>query len=160
MVVTPSLRKGKSRFSGDFIRHRACRRRAPRPGNLAAMGCPHASRDGSPVTSRSSAPGCRRPGSSRSMIRKGRNSRNPISNARLSSEIMKAGTRMRSDMSSGRSGRGWRARSRKSCRSFRTFFIRRLAIPSAPTAKPLGWRWLFSRFPLYWRKVRIASCPA
>jgi len=37
----------------------------------------------------------------RSMIRNGRNKRKPISNPRLSSEIMKAGTRMRSDISAG-----------------------------------------------------------
>src|SRR5437868_13965288 len=42
----------------------------------------------------------------RAMIRKGRNSRNPISNARFSSEIMKAGTRMRSDIASGPDGGG------------------------------------------------------
>ena len=38
----------------------------------------------------------------RSMMRNGRNSRKPISKARFSSEIMKAGTRMRSDISLGR----------------------------------------------------------
>ena len=37
----------------------------------------------------------------RSMIRNGRNYREPISKARLSSEIMKAGTRTRMDTSSG-----------------------------------------------------------
>jgi len=42
----------------------------------------------------------------RSMIRNGRNNKNPISNARLSSEIMNEGTSTRSDMSSGFSGAG------------------------------------------------------
>jgi hypothetical protein len=40
----------------------------------------------------------------RSMIRNGRKRRNPISKACLSSEIMKAGTKMRSDRSSGFAG--------------------------------------------------------
>ena len=59
----------------------------------------------------------------RSMIRKGRNRRKPISKARFSSEIMKAGTRMRSDMSSGVAGGGSPERSMNSFKSFsRTFF--------------------------------------
>ena len=40
----------------------------------------------------------------RSIIRNGRNRGKPISNARLSSEIMKAGTRTRSERSSGFAG--------------------------------------------------------
>src|ERR1700744_4374232 len=59
----------------------------------------------------------------RSMIRKGRNSRKPISKARFNSEIMKAGTRIRSDMSSGVAGGASPDRSMNSFRSFsRTFF--------------------------------------
>jgi hypothetical protein len=57
-------------------------------------------------------------GTTRSMMRKGRNSRKPISKARLSSEIMNAGTRMRSDSSSGVAGRGSRERSENRARSF------------------------------------------
>ncbi len=63
----------------------------------------------------------------RSMIRNGRNSRKPISKARFSSEIMNAGTRMRSDISSGVAGGGSPERSMNSLRSFsRTFFCMKL----------------------------------
>ncbi len=63
----------------------------------------------------------------RSMMRNGRNSRKPISKARLSSEIMKAGTRMRSDSASGVAGGGCFAMSKNSARSFsRTFFSMKL----------------------------------
>jgi hypothetical protein len=59
----------------------------------------------------------------RSMIRNGKNNRKPISKARLSSEIMKAGTRMRIDKSSGLSGAFSPDISTNNCRSFsRTFF--------------------------------------
>src|SRR4030088_820366 len=59
----------------------------------------------------------------RSMIKNGRNSRKPISKARFNSEIMKAGTRIRSDISSGVAGGGSPDRSHNSLRSFsRTFF--------------------------------------
>ena len=59
----------------------------------------------------------------RSMIKNGRNSRKPISKARFSSEIMKAGTRIRSDISSGVAGGGSPDRSMNSFKSFsRTFF--------------------------------------
>jgi hypothetical protein len=59
----------------------------------------------------------------RSMIRKGRNNRKPISKARLSSDIMKAGTRTRIDRSSGFCGAFSPDMSTNSFRSFsRTFF--------------------------------------
>jgi hypothetical protein len=59
----------------------------------------------------------------RSMIKNGKKRRKPISKARLSSEIMNAGTRMRSDRSSGFAGSASFAMSEKSLRSFsRTFF--------------------------------------
>src|SRR6476661_5751233 len=59
----------------------------------------------------------------RSMIRNGRNSRKPISKARLSSEIMKAGTSTRSDRSSGLAGAASFDMSTNNFKSFsRTFF--------------------------------------
>jgi hypothetical protein len=58
-----------------------------------------------------------------SMMTNGRNSRKPISKARRSSEIMKAGTRMRSDIAAASAGGGSPDMSMNSCRSFsRTFF--------------------------------------
>src|SRR6201989_1976017 len=60
----------------------------------------------------------------RSMIRNGRNSREPTSNVRFNSEMIKGGPRMRSDISSGVVGGGSFDRSMNSLRSFsRTFFI-------------------------------------
>ena len=52
-----------------------------------------------------------------SITRKGRNSRKPISKARRSSLIMKAGIRLRIGVSSGEAGVSASERSRKSCRS-------------------------------------------
>ena len=59
----------------------------------------------------------------RSMIRNGRNKRKPISKARFNSEIMNAGTRIRSDMSSGVAGGASPERSRNSFKSFSRTFL-------------------------------------
>ena len=67
-------------------------------------------------------------------MRNGRNSRKPISNARFSSEIMKAGTRMRIDICSGVAGGGSRDRSMNSFKSFsRTFFC--MKVRNGPPAR-------------------------
>ena len=54
----------------------------------------------------------------KSMTRKGMNNKKPISKARLSSEIMKAGMRLVKGVASGAAGKGSFAISRKSVRSF------------------------------------------
>jgi len=72
----------------------------------------------------------------RSMIRNGRNNTKPISKARLSSEIMKAGTSTRSEMSSGFAGSASFDMSTNSLRSFsRTFFCMKARNGTTPRSK-------------------------
>src|SRR6202163_2351139 len=59
----------------------------------------------------------------RSMIRNGRKSKKPISKARFSSEIMNAGTRIRSDISSGVAGGGSPDKSMNSFQYFSRTFV-------------------------------------
>ena len=71
------------------------------------------------------------------MIRKGRNNRKPISKARFSSEIMKAGTRIRSERSWGVAGGGSpETRGKEGVRGKIDWWVKAMEIHSFDASEP------------------------